>query len=150
MLITAAFHLQPPHSKKKPCLPYTADTIKCLLHHLNLSLPLDAAVCDRNNLEQTVFFIPKTKTSANGEDVFWAIQSGLTDSDHLLQNHFFSAFLARLHKAFKQAKINPLQGHGIRIRSTLEYLLCGTPFDIIKTIGRWKTDAFLLYLRKHT
>jgi hypothetical protein len=60
-----------------------------------------------------------------------------------------TAFIARLHKAFKSAKLEPLQGHGIRIGSTLFYLLRGTPFDVVKTIGRWASDAFLLYLRKH-
>ncbi|KAK0448168.1 hypothetical protein EV421DRAFT_1889523 [Armillaria borealis] len=211
-LITAAVHLQPPHARKKPRLPYTCDAMATLLQHLNLSLPLDAAVAacltttfysaarlgeftlpnlqcfdpntrDHNNLEQTVFFIPKTKSSVHGEDVFWATQDGPSNPQALLKNHFavndppltlpvFSyihkgkhqpltkaAFLSRLHKAFKEAniwkmlfltmKIEPLQGHGIRIGSTLEYLLCGVPFDVVKTIGRWKSDAFILYLRKH-
>ncbi|KAK0191738.1 hypothetical protein F5146DRAFT_931255, partial [Armillaria mellea] len=211
-LITAAVHLQPPHARKKPHLPYTCDAIATLLQHLNLSLPLDAAVAAcltttfysaarlgeftlpnlqcfdpdihckrsnvqksryRNNLEQTVFFIPKTKTSIHGEDVFWATQDRPSDPQALLENHFavndppltlpvFSyihkgkhrpltkaAFLSRLHKAFKDAKIEPLQGHGIRIGSTLEYLLRGIPFDVVKTIGQWKSDAFILYLRKH-
>ncbi len=30
-----------------------------------------------------------------------------------------------------------------------EYLLRGILFDVVKTIGRWKSDAFILYLRKH-
>ncbi|SJL06821.1 uncharacterized protein ARMOST_10163 [Armillaria ostoyae] len=211
-LITAAVHLQPPRSRKKPRLPYICDTLVSLLHHLDLSLPLDAAVAaclttmfysaarlgeftltnlgcfdpdthckwsnmrkvrDRNNLEQTAFFIPKTKSSAHGEDVFWAMQDGPSDPQALLENHFNdnnppltqlifsytrngklrpltkSAFLARLHKAFKDAKLEPLQGHGICIGSTLEYLLRGIPFDVVKSIGRWKSDAFVLYLRKH-
>lgn len=42
-----------------------------------------------------------------------------------------------------------MQGHGIRIGATLEYLLRGVPFDAVKVIRRWKSDAFLLYLRKH-
>ena len=42
-----------------------------------------------------------------------------------------------------------MQGHGIRIRSTLEYLLRGVPFDVMKVKGRWSSDAFTLYLRKH-
>ncbi len=32
----------------------------------------------------------------------------------------------------------------------LEYLLRGIPFDIIKMIGQWKSNAFILYLQKHT
>ena len=41
------------------------------------------------------------------------------------------------------------QGHSIRIGATLEYLLRDTPFDIVKTMGRWSSDAFFIYLRKH-
>ena len=42
-----------------------------------------------------------------------------------------------------------MQGHGIRIGSTLEYLLRGIPFDVMKVKGRWASDAFLIYLTKH-
>ncbi|KAH9056236.1 hypothetical protein EDB87DRAFT_1540129, partial [Lactarius vividus] len=45
--------------------------------------------------------------------------------------------------------IEPLQGHGIRIGSTLEYLLRGMPFDVMKAKGQWAGDSFLLYLQKH-
>jgi hypothetical protein len=34
---------------------------------------------DRNNLEVTVFHLPKTKCAAQGEDVFWSEQNGTTD-----------------------------------------------------------------------
>ena len=34
---------------------------------------------DRNGLEVTNFRIPRTKSSADGEDIFWARQNGLTD-----------------------------------------------------------------------
>ncbi len=44
VLITAAVYLQPPYSKKKPCLPYTCNILTALLLHLNLSLPFNAAV----------------------------------------------------------------------------------------------------------
>ncbi|SJL07018.1 uncharacterized protein ARMOST_10361 [Armillaria ostoyae] len=211
-LMKAACCLQPPDLRRKRRLPYTIETIVTLLDHLDLAVPLDAAVAacltttfysgarlgeftltnlgcfdplvhckrsdvrkvrDRNKFKQTVFFLPRTKTSIQGEDVFWAAQDGPSNPEMLLENHFsvnappatsplFSyihkkrlrpltkpAFLTRLHKAFKDAKMEPLQGHGIRIGATLEYLLCGIPFDVVKTIGRWKSDAFTLYLRKH-
>ena len=31
----------------------------------------------------------------------------------------------------------------------MEYLLRGVPFDVMKVKGRWSSDAFILYLRKH-
>jgi hypothetical protein len=132
---------------------------------------------DRNGLEVTVLHIPITKASINGEDVFWAKQTGATDPDAALKNHFRvndpssthhlfaykyrrgskaehrtltkTKFLERIAKAAQAANLDPLQGHGIRIGSTLEYLLRGVPFDVMKVQGRWASDAFMLYLRKH-
>jgi hypothetical protein len=40
-------------------------------------------------------------------------------------------------------------GHSIRIGATLEYLLRGVPFEAMKSIGRWSSDSFSKYLRKH-
>ncbi|KAH9007456.1 hypothetical protein EDB83DRAFT_2597184 [Lactarius deliciosus] len=58
-------------------------------------------------------------------------------------------FLERVDEAVHAAGLEPLQGHGIRIGSTLEYLLRGVPFDVVKAKGRWAGDSFALYLRKH-
>lgn len=129
---------------------------------------------DRNNLKVTVLHLPKTKVAGNeGEDVYWASQEGDTDPTAALQNHLRvnqpseashlfayrikhtrrpltkTKFLERLGKAARAAGREPLQGHGIRIGSTLEYLLRGMPFDVMKAKGRWAGDSFLLYLRKH-
>ncbi|KAJ3818384.1 hypothetical protein F5880DRAFT_1463307, partial [Lentinula raphanica] len=60
-----------------------------------------------------------------------------------------SAFIQRIHRAARNKGLPLLQGHGIRIGATLEYLLRGVPFDAVRVIGRWQSDAFLLYLRKH-
>jgi len=132
---------------------------------------------DRNGLNVTVLHLPQTKTSIDGEDVFWAKQNGVTDPDAALANHLQvnnppddhhlfayryqrgikmehraltkTKFLERVAKAARAAKLDPLQGHGIRIGSTLEYLLRGVPFDVMRVQGRWASDAFLRYLRKH-
>ncbi|KAF9054766.1 hypothetical protein BJ165DRAFT_1337441, partial [Panaeolus papilionaceus] len=134
---------------------------------------------DRDGNRVTVLHIPKTKTApVEGEDVFWAKQNGLTDPNEALTNHLtindppndahlFSycvnrgsrvqrqpmtktKFLDRVKKAAVAAGLDPLQGHGIRIGSILEYLLQGMPFDMIKTKGHWASNAFTKYLRKHT
>ncbi|KAJ6621519.1 hypothetical protein B0H10DRAFT_2163107 [Mycena sp. CBHHK59/15] len=121
----------------------------------------------------TVIGVPWTKSPASGEDLFYAAQNGPTDLKRAFANHLHvnqpplhlhlfayrhknshrpltkSAFIGHVHKALKAANLEPLQGHGIRIGATLFYLLRGTPFDVVKTIGRWSSDAFLLYLRKH-
>ena len=58
-------------------------------------------------------------------------------------------FERRVATAAKNASLPPLQGHSIRIGSTLEYLLRGLPFDIMKVKGWWNSDAFHEYLRDH-
>ena len=128
---------------------------------------------DHHSLKVTVFALPRTKCSISGEDVYWAAQDGLTDPAHLLENHLrVNTAPARAHLfAYRHGKgfrpltkrtfmdhlnaiglllgLNHLRGHGIRIGSTLEYLLRGVPFDVMKAMGRWIGEAFLLYLRQH-
>ncbi|KAJ7448956.1 hypothetical protein FB451DRAFT_960544, partial [Mycena latifolia] len=60
-----------------------------------------------------------------------------------------SAFTTRLTAAFKAANLDWRQVHGIRIGSTLEYLLRGIPLEVMKIKGRWASDSFSLYLRNH-
>ncbi|KIJ99194.1 hypothetical protein K443DRAFT_624764 [Laccaria amethystina LaAM-08-1] len=128
---------------------------------------------DRNGLRSTVFHIPKTKTSPHGEDVSWSKQADGTDPEAALAHHMainkppadghlFSylkdsrfrpltktEFTRTVAEAARKAGLDPRQGHGIRIGSTLEYLLRGTPFEVMKVKGRWASDAFLIYLTKH-
>jgi hypothetical protein len=129
---------------------------------------------DPNGLEVTVLHVPSTKAAPlEGEDIFWSSHPGPTDpyaalESHLRINspteghHLFaylhkgqlrpltkSAFIKRLASAARQADLEPLQGHGIRIGSTLFYLLNGLPIEAMKVMGRWSSDAFLRYLRKH-
>jgi hypothetical protein len=140
-------------------------------HHVKRS-DIRTAI-DREGREVTAFKLPHTKSSATGEEVSWAVQEGLTDPHAALENHFrinkplagdhlFAYWyktsrrpltkpkmITRLAQAAKAANLDPLQGHGIRIGATLEYLLRGVPFDVVKVMGRWASDAFTLYLRKH-
>lgn len=129
---------------------------------------------DRNGHKVTVLHLPRTKVAGSeGEDVYWATQDGETDPTAALENHLHinnpsstshlftyhanrtrrpltkTKFLERVAAAARAAGLDPLQGHGIRIGSTLEYLLRGMPFDVMKAKGRWASDSFLLYLRKH-
>jgi len=128
---------------------------------------------NREGQQVTVLHLPCTKVSPQGEDVCWAKQDGPMDPNtalahHLKVNnppqdgHLFtyhhkngyrplmkSKFLAELVRATCAAGLEPLQGHGIRVGSTLEYLLRGVPFDVMKVKGCWSSDAFTLYLRKH-
>ena len=129
---------------------------------------------DRHSYKVTMLHLPSTKSAgAEGEDVYWASQQGDTDPEVALQNHLRinqpteashlfayqakhtrrpltkTKFLEKVGAAARTAGLEPLQGHGIRIGSTLEYLLRGVPFDVMKAKGQWAGDASQLYLRKH-
>ena len=130
---------------------------------------------DRNGLSSTVFHIPKTKSSPiHGEDLSWSKQTGDSDPEAALAHHMElnkppadGHLFTYLHKdgkrrpltkpefirtvaaAARKAGLDLRQGHGIRIGATLEYLLRGTPFEVMKVKGCWASDAFLVYLTKH-
>jgi hypothetical protein len=131
-------------------------------------------VTDRYDNSQHVFHIPRTKTSPSGEDVYWAKQNSDADPLDAIKNHFQvnntppdaalfayrlpdgklrpltrKAFTGRINKVLKNIGLPSFQGHSIRIGATLEYLLCGLPFDALKVKGRWASDAFTVYLRAH-
>ncbi|KAJ7076772.1 hypothetical protein B0H15DRAFT_955471 [Mycena belliarum] len=213
-LLDGANRLTPPSSRRKKRLPYTVVLITTIRQHLDLTLPLHAAVyscltctfwaagrvgeftvktltafdpakhvkpsditeaVDRSGHKMTEFGLPTTKSAPLGETVSWAQQDGLTDPKAALSNHMTvngppaegplfaykdgkkqkhkpltkSKFLQVLAAAIKQAGLEPMQGHGIRIGATLEYLLRGIPFDVMKTKGRWASNAFEVYLTKH-
>jgi hypothetical protein len=102
--------------------------------------------------------------------VYWAVQEGPTDPACLLANHLqvniapaeahlFAyrhgkgfrpltkrTFMDRLNAIASLLGLEHLRGHGIRIGSTLEYLLRGVPFDVMEAMGRWMGKSFLLYI----
>jgi hypothetical protein len=45
--------------------------------------------------------------------------------------------------------LSDLEGHSLQIGGMLEYLLRGIPFDVVKTMGRWSSNAFKIYLHDH-
>ncbi|KAJ6477580.1 hypothetical protein C8R45DRAFT_833363 [Mycena sanguinolenta] len=131
-------------------------------------------VHDRNNLPMKEFALPSTKSAPLiGEKVAFGPQAGLSDPEAAFKNHLAvnqppcdgplfayrvgnrhkaltkSKFLSVIGSALKVAGLEPMQGHGIRVGATLEYLLRGVPFDVMKVIGRWASSAFEIYLRKH-
>ena len=131
-------------------------------------------VPDRQGFKETIIWLPWTKAAREtGEKIFWAKQDGVFDpkaalANHLRindpppDNHLFafkhkdgrrpmtrSIFLSRVNKIASQNQLPKIPGHGIRVGSTLEYLLRGLPFDVVKAKGRWQSEAFKGYLRKH-
>ncbi|KZV83678.1 hypothetical protein EXIGLDRAFT_625323, partial [Exidia glandulosa HHB12029] len=55
----------------------------------------------------------------------------------------------RLKSAASAAGFTLPPTHSIRIGSTTEYPLRGIPFNVMRAKGRWDSDAFLVYLRRH-
>ena len=104
---------------------------------------------DRNGLKSTGFHLPVTK-SGGPEDVLFSAQTGRINPESALQRHLainnppmnsplFAYIVSSSHhglmkckkckflevttKATKAVGLNPLQGHGIQIGATIEYLL---------------------------
>jgi hypothetical protein len=120
------------------------------------------------------FALPRTKVSETGESVMWAPQEGLSDPYAAYEQHqrinnppddgpLFayregrrhtpmtrSRFLDRLRTACANLGVNAPHGHSLRIGGTLELLLRGLSFELVKTKGRWKGDSFQGYLREHS
>ncbi|TFK17247.1 hypothetical protein FA15DRAFT_683580 [Coprinopsis marcescibilis] len=138
---------------------FTTRTLKAFNPTLHVK-PLDVRKeVDQGQQHSMVFHLPRTKALPAGEDVSWAKQYGETDPDAAFQAHLDAnqppqmgplfaytmnraktchkpltkaKFLEVMHSAATRAGLEPLKGHGIHIGSTLEYLLHGIPFDIMK------------------
>jgi hypothetical protein len=101
---------------------------------------------DQNGLSSTIFHIPRTKASMHIKDVSWSRHTGNTDPEaalthhlalnkspadghlfaYLKNSHFWpltkTEFIRTVAAAARAAGLDPRQGHGIHIGSTLEYL----------------------------
>ncbi|KAH6901618.1 hypothetical protein BKA70DRAFT_1374745 [Coprinopsis sp. MPI-PUGE-AT-0042] len=121
---------------------------------------------DREGNKTTRIQIPKTKTEDDRQGIYWAKQNGESDPEAAMDNHIrinnpardshlfaykaknkmkllsTRVFLNRIKEAAEAVGLKPLCSHGIRIGSTLEYLLRGMPFQTMKTKSRWRSDAF--------
>ena len=117
--------------------------------------------------------LPFTKIAGNsGEDVYLCAQNSVLDSIAVLDNHFTinkvtdnlplfcysitpthhlaltkKKFLKRCNDIWTQANMPTLTGHSFQIGGTMELLIHGVLPDVVKYLGRWKSDVFLLYWR---
>jgi hypothetical protein len=57
-----------------------------------------------------------------------------------------SWFLKRLHAVFPNDNIS---GHSLRSGGATALALAGTPLPRIQSIGRWSSEAFLIYIRQN-
>ncbi|KIK73781.1 hypothetical protein PAXRUDRAFT_177491, partial [Paxillus rubicundulus Ve08.2h10] len=131
---------------------------------------------DPEGLPVMKFCIPFTKCSTTGEDTQCAPLPGcITDPQATLKNHFrvnpapqdahlFSwkhpksglcplsktKVTSRLTAVSKACSLSNLKGHNLWIGGTLHYLLKGVPLDVVKVMGFWARNSFMLYLHDHT
>lgn len=59
------------------------------------------------------------------------------------------AFIDQINAIMTSLGKDNLKGHGIQIGGTLEFLLWGVPFNFVKSLGCWSSDAFILYLHQY-
>ncbi|KAI6041900.1 hypothetical protein EDC04DRAFT_1138860, partial [Pisolithus marmoratus] len=129
---------------------------------------------DLNGLPVTKFCILWTKTSPTGEDTQCALLGDVTDPIGALERHFHlnpadpdahlfawkhptsglrplsrSEVIKHVASLTAAHGLPNLKGHSLRIGGTLHYLLHGTPFDVVKTMGRWAGNSFTIYLCQH-
>ncbi|KAI6003174.1 hypothetical protein F5J12DRAFT_906187 [Pisolithus orientalis] len=109
----------------------------CVAHLGEFTVPAITQFDPQNHITRAHFHIPWTKMSPTGEDMQYPINT--------LKHH--------LH-------LNPAEGSahlftwkhltsGLCPLLKMEVLNFCTPFDIVKTIGRWAGDSFTLYLCQH-
>jgi hypothetical protein len=117
---------------------------------------------------------PRHHRQTKKKKTYWAAQEGLSDPKATLKNHFLvnpagqdthvfawkhptkgmcslskAEFLKWMASAALAANLPSFKGHSLSIGGTLEYRLCGIPFDVIKSMGRWSSESFTLYLQQH-
>lgn len=130
-----AFQIWLPSTKRKPvdgeAISFAAQNtptcpVAALRRHLDLNKPVAG-----EHLFSYSYYNPRKKT-------------------HERRPLTKTAFIDRINKAAKEAGLKPVHGHGFRIGGVLFYLLLGRPFQVVKEIGRWSSDTFTIYLRRHT
>jgi len=81
--------------------------------------------------------------------------NNFSDNTHLFQHQWKGTsqpmskaiFLTQIWKALTDAKRGPLTEHLLRIGGTLEYLLRGIDFPVVRVKGRWASETvFMGYL----
>ncbi|KAJ3559982.1 hypothetical protein NP233_g11130 [Leucocoprinus birnbaumii] len=137
------------------------------------TLPLCTSLrLSTRNKSAWVLHLPRTRTNSSGQDVVLVRQRSSLDPISAIQQHLLinrvphgsplfayysdsghvsmlskKTFLERCNKVWTEAKYPRYTGHCFRIGGTTELLLAKVPPDVVKTMGRWSSDAFLKYWR---
>lgn len=126
----------------------------------------------RSNSDSSELQLPWTKTNLfNGDKIFLLRQRQPLNATHALSRHFaaspldstrflcefgtkFSSsflcketFMAMCNSVWSKEGLPRITGHSFRIGGTTALLCSGVNPEIVKKLGRWSSDAFLLYWR---
>ncbi|KAG2157540.1 hypothetical protein DEU56DRAFT_906174 [Suillus clintonianus] len=143
-VIKGAHSNTPTNSKCPPRPPVTTQMLNLLHSHLDPSNHLDTAclaVSDCALWGQACLgeFLPKSQGKFSAR--FFPVVLNLRPTS--------SSGLSQIPRSLQLNLVIPwfpaISGHSFCIGGTTELLLCGVPPHIIKTLGRWSSDAFLLY-----
>ncbi|KAE8192765.1 hypothetical protein CF335_g5757 [Tilletia laevis] len=124
-----------------------------------------------NNALHFNLHLPWTKTSAPGGNLIISTQLEPICPVSALQHHFRlnpgaptshifshgpnsapmtrSILTQRIQQAAIAANQPTLPGHSFRIGGCTEFLLRGTSLDAVRIAGRWSSDSWKLYIRRH-
>lgn len=117
--------------------------------------------------------LPSTKMEPiRGEEIILSAQESISDPNNAIDRHIrinrlspndplFSyrdkhselkvltkkLMLEVCNRAWSRHSVPRMTGHCFRIGGTTHYLLAGIPCDVVKVLGRWKSDAFIKYWR---
>ncbi|KAJ3770232.1 DNA breaking-rejoining enzyme [Lentinula raphanica] len=137
------------------------------------SLPRVRDLAEPNGEGARILHLPKTKTQqVHGEKVVITPNGTEVDPIRALRKHIAanrlgpddplfafrnkdgglellskSTFLSACNGIWSTHGIPRITGHCFRIGGTTHYLLAGVSPDVVKALGRWKSDAFLRYWR---
>ncbi|KAJ3831111.1 hypothetical protein F5878DRAFT_636411 [Lentinula raphanica] len=149
-------------------LPRSSTTNMC-----PTSLPRVRDLANPNGDGARILYLPKTKTQqVRGEKVVITPNGTEVDPVRALRKHITtnclgpedplfafrnrdgglevlskSAFLSACNNIWGTHGIPRITGHCFRIGGTTHFLLAGVAPDVVKALGRWKSDAFLRYWR---
>lgn len=136
-------------------------------------LPVVKNLGPANEAGDRKLHLPKTKVSqAQGETIILTTQQGGISPTRALREHIRvnclrpddpllayrdtnnelkvlskTLFLRRCNEVWSAMGIPKMTGHCFRIGGTTHFLVAGIPPDVVKALGRWKSDAFLRYWR---
>jgi hypothetical protein len=155
---------------------FTVQTINGFSIKQHITTKATALNQDRNGLQVQTSKLPLTKSArGKGESTSWAQQPSPTDPWEASQNHLHinapppgahiftyktncrkaltpltkCKVIERIRAIMSTNDLPNFEGHGLRIGGSLEHLLQGIPFNVVQSMGRWKSDSFQLYLHKH-